>query len=291
MCTGSRGRGVSARDELEAAFALVRGAEPRVDPARAPAVAALRGARMRVAVDAAAAELHWALVEWFPATARVLTAVKGGARGWLEEYLRSPELESRPPSTRFATLRQLVDTFPAFARRVTAGAPAPLAALFDDALASELCINELRQPDPRLAAVMHRLAGPFAAPGDLLKPADIAGLAERVALASHARLGVYGRDVAALQASARSRLAGFLSPLEWVEGLGRDPALAARPGRYHAAHVLRPSGQVATVQLAERSHAALSAGSCSTRDPAASDDLLRLAAAGALRPAPKVLPA
>lgn len=275
---------MSARDELEAAFALVRGASPDVDPASAPAVAALRGARMRVAVDGAAAELHWAVAEWFPATSRVLTAVKGGARGWLDGYLRSPELEARPPSTRFATLGQLVATFPPFARRTGEGAPPPLAALLDDALASELAINELRQPDPRLAAVMHRLAGPFAGRGDLLSAADVAaGRAARVALAPHARLGVYGRDVAALQASARSHLAGFLSPLEWVEALSRDPALAARPGTYHAAHVLRPSGQVATLQLGAQTNAALAAGACATGDAATLDDLLRLAAAGALR--------
>jgi hypothetical protein len=277
---------VSARDEIEAAFALVRGPGPRqeIDAARTPAAAALRAARVRVAADAAAAELHWALVEWFPATARVLTAAPGAARGWLEEYLRSAELEARPPSTRFATLGQLVATFPPFARRIAAGAPPPLAALFADALACELAVNELRQPDPRLAAVMHRLAGPFAGRSDLLSAADVAaGRAARVSLAPHARLGVYGRDVAALQGSARSRLSGFLAPLEWVEALDRHPALAARPGRYHAAHVLRPSGQVATLQLAERTHAALAGGSCAADDPVTRDDLLRLAAAGALR--------
>jgi HAD superfamily hydrolase (TIGR01662 family) len=180
-------------------------------------------------------------------------------------------------------------TVPAYARRAAqqglAASPA-LAALFDDALASELVINQLRQPDPALAAVLHRLSGPFAPREALLRAAQVAsGAVLRVALAPHARLGVYGRDVAALQASARSRLAGFLSSAEWTAALDRLPALAVRAGRQHAAHVLRPTGEVATFGIDGATFAALSAGPCGTGDPATRDDLLRLAAAGALRPA------
>jgi hypothetical protein len=283
---------VSVRDEIAAAHALLRESAPRIDPARAPAVAALRAARVRVAAEAVMSELLWAVTGAFPATARVLSALEDGTTGWLEDYLRSEELRGRPPSTRFATLAQVAATFPAFARRRAAGAPANvlanvladvfayLAPLFADALASETVINDLRQPDPGLAAVLHRLSGPFARTNGLLRPAALGDAP--VALARHARLGVYGRDVAALQAAARSRLAGFLTPREWTAALGTNPAFAVRPGPYHAAHVLLPSGEVTTLQLEPVTHAALAAGPARPGDPAPRRDLLRLAAAGAL---------
>jgi hypothetical protein len=275
---------LSVRDEIAAAHALLRESAPRIDAARAPAVAALRAPRVRVAAEAVMSELLWAVTGAFPATARVLSALESGTAAWLEEYLRSEELRHRPPSTRFATLEQVAATFPAFARRRAAGALASTAALFADALESETVINDLRRPDPGLAAVLNRLRGPFARTNGLLRP-EALGHAP-IALAGHARLGVYGRDVAALQAAARSRLAGFLAPHEWTAALGTNPAFAARPGRYHAAHVLLPSGEVTTLQLEPVTHAALASGPTRPDGPAPRRDLLRLAAAGALRAAP-----
>jgi hypothetical protein len=274
---------VSAREEIAAAHALLRESAPRVNPAVAPAVAALRIARVRVAADAVMAELLGAVAGWFPATSRVLSAIHGATNGWLEAYLRSDELRERPPSTRFAALAQVAATFPRFARRLAAGAPDDLAALFGDALASELAINELRTPDPALAPVLHRLTGPFAKTNGLLAAAEVGSAGMDVVLAAHARLGAYGRDVAALQASARSRLAGFLTPLEWTRALSTNPALAVRPGRYHCAHVLRPTGDVATIQIAAVTSTALQAGAAVPGDPVAREDVIRLAAAGALR--------
>ena len=279
---------MSARDEIAAAFELLRGTAPRIDDAAAPGVAAMRPARVRVSVEAVTGELLVAVIDAFPATARVLGAGRGGTVGWLEDYLRSPELADRPASTRFATLPQLLATFPAFVRRAAGGLPAALGPLLDDALACETAINELRQPDPALAAVMHRLSGPFASLSDLLSAADVTRVGA-VAIAGHVRIGIYGRDVAALIASARSRLAGFLSPSEWVAALATQPLLAARPGPYRCAHVLRPSGDVTTIQIAEATAAALLAG---VADVSATprDDLLRLAAAGALRAARSARP-
>lgn len=278
---------MSVRDEIAAAHALLRESAPHINPARAPAVAALRAPRVRVAAEAVMSELLWAVTGAFPATARVLSTREEGTSGWLEDYLRSEELRARPPSTRFATLAQVAATFPAFARRrfahARADVPANLGPLFADALASETVINDLRQPDPRLAAVLHRLSGPFARTNGLLRPAALGDAP--VTLAGHARLGVYGRDVAALQAAARSRLAGFLEPREWTAALGTNPAFAARPGPYHAAHVLLPSGEVTTIQVEPTTHAALEAGPARAGAPAPRRDLVRLAAAGALRAA------
>jgi hypothetical protein len=277
---------MSARDEIAAAHELLRAAAPRIDAARAPAVAALRPARVRVSVDGVLAELLGAVADAFPATVRVLGAVKGGTTGWLEEYLRSDELRARPASTRFATLGQIASTFPPFVRRVVqpfgGTPPAELRALLNDALDSEAAINDLRQPDPALAVVLHRLSGPFAQMNERLSPAEVRA-APAVVLAAHARLGTYGRDVAMLRASARSGLAGFLSPAEWIDALATNPTLAVRAGAYHCAHVLRPTGEVATVPLAPATAAAAAAGPLDPRDPAFLDDLLRLAAAGALR--------
>jgi hypothetical protein len=276
---------VSARDEIAAAYSLMREPGAAVDAARAPAVAALRASRVRVSVEAVLAELLGAVVEAFPATARLLSAVHGVTAGWLEDYLRSPELAARPPSTRFATLAQVAATFPAFARRSAAGAPGPLAAILDDAISCESITNGLRGPDPGLAAVMYRLRGPFVATNGLLSPAAFAGPGPtfpRVALAPHARLGAYGRDVAALRDRARAAVAGFLAPLEWATALSTNPAFAARPGPYWCAHVLRPSGEVATIQLARATHDALEAGAAEARAETL-DDWVRLAAAGALR--------
>jgi hypothetical protein len=275
---------VSVRDEIAAAYALLREPAPHVDPVLAPAVAGLRPARVRVSVAGVLGELLDAIRWTFPATARVLSAARGATGGWLEEYLRSPELGARPASTRFATLAQLVATFPPFVRRCEPTVPATLRSLLDDALGSEIAINELRQPDPGLAAVLYRLKGPFAASNGLLAPAAVAG-AGALTLAPHARLGAYGRDVAALQASARARVAGFLSPAEWVAALATTPALAVRVGRYHCAHVLRPSGAVTTIQLGPATAALLDAGPVAPAGVVVEveDDLIRLAAAGALR--------
>jgi hypothetical protein len=273
---------MSARDEIAAAHAMIREAAPAIDRASAPAVAALRPARVRVAVEGVLADLLWTVTDAFPATARVLSATLRGTNAWLEDYLRSAELRARPASTRFATLGQIASTFPPFVRRVARDAPVALAPLLDDALACETAINDLRQPDPNVATVLHRLAGPFAKMNELLAPADLLGAAA-VVLAGHARLGTYGRDVAMLRASARSPLAGFLSPSEWVEALATNPTLAARVGPYHCAHVLRATGDVVTVQLDRATATALAAGSADPEAPAMRDDLLRLAAAGALR--------
>ena len=272
---------MSARDEIAAAHALIREAAPTIDRARAPAVAALRSARVRVAVEGVLADLLWAVTDAFPATARVLSAALRGTSAWLEDYLRSAELRARPASTRFATLGQLSSTFPLFVRRVGSDAPVALAPLLDDALTCEAAINDLRQPDPNVATVLHRLAGPFAKLNGLLAPADLLG-AEAVVLAGHVRLGTYGRDVAMLRASARSPLAGFLSPSEWIEALATNPTLAARVGPYHCAHVLRATGDVATVQIEHATATALATGSVDPKARAMRDDLLRLAAAGAL---------
>jgi hypothetical protein len=274
---------VSARDEIAAAYSLMREPGAPVDAARAPAVGALRASRVRVSVEAVMAELLGSVVEAFPATARLLSAVHGVTAGWLEQYLRSPELAARPPSTRFATLAQVAATFPAFARRSAAGAPGPLAAILEDAISFESVTNGLRGPDPGLAAVLYRLRGPFVATNGLLRPAAFAGpTLPHVALAPHARLGAYGRDVAALRERARAVVAGFLAPSEWAMALATNPAFAARPGPYWCAHVLRPSGEVATVQLARTTHDALAAATVEARADAL-DDWVRLAAAGALR--------
>jgi hypothetical protein len=274
---------MTARDEIAAAHALLREAVPRVERSVAPAVAALSPARVRVAVDGVLAELLWAVADAFPATARVLTAARGGTNGWLEEYLRSGELRSRPASTRFATLGQVASTFPPFVRRLAGNAPPTLLPLLNDALESEAAINDLCQPDPGLAAILHRLRGPFAKMNDLLGPVEVRG-ASAVVLAAHVRLGTYGRDVAMLRASARSRLAGFLSPVEWIEALTTNPTLATRAGPYHCAHVLRPTGEVATVQVSLVTATSVAAGPVDPRDSAVFEDLIRLAAAGALRP-------
>jgi hypothetical protein len=273
---------VSARDEIAAAYSLMREPGAPVDAARAPAVAALRASRVRVSVEAVMAELLASVVEAFPATARLLSAVHGVTAGWLEDYLRSPELAARPPSTRFATLAQVAATFPAFARRSAAGAPGPLAAILDDAISFESVTNGLRAPDPGLAAVLYRLRGPFVATNGLLGPAAFTGpTLPRVALAAHARLGAYGRDVAALRDRARAVVAGFLAPSEWATALSTNPAFAARPGPYWCAHVLRPTGEVATIQLARATHDALGAATEARAETL--DDWVRLAAAGALR--------
>ncbi len=275
---------MSARDEIAAAYSLLREPGAPVDATRAPAVAALRPARVRVAVEAVMSELLASVVDAFPATARLLSAVHGATAGWLEDYLRSPELAARPPSTRFATLAQIAATFPAFARRSALGAPASLAPILEDAISFEGVTNGLRGPDPGLAAVMYRLRGPFVATNGLLRPAAFAGpTLPRVALAPHARLGAYARDVAALRDRARSSVAGFLAPLEWAMSLSTNPAFAARPGPYWCAHVLRPSGEVATVPLAKSTHDALATAAQARVETL--DDWIRLAAAGALRAA------
>jgi hypothetical protein len=272
---------MSARDEIAAAHALLREALG-IDGVEAPAVAALRPARVRVSVEAVLAELLSAVLDSFPATARVLTAARGNTMGWLEEYLRSGEMRSRPASTRFATLGQIAGTFPPFVRRLASTAPRALLSLLSDALESEAAINDLRQPDPGLAAVLHRLRGPFARVNELLSPTQLRS-ASSVTLAAHVRLATYGRDVAMLQASARSRLAGFLTPAEWIDALAANPNLSTRLGTYHCAHVLRPTGEIATVQIAQTTAISVGAGPVDPRESIVFDDLVRLAAAGALR--------
>ncbi|MDB4982726.1 MAG: hypothetical protein JWM82_3478, partial [Myxococcales bacterium] len=90
---------MSARDEIAAAYSLMREPGAPVDAARAPAVAALRATRVRVSVEAVLSELLASVVDAFPATDRLLSAVRGASAGWLEDYLRSPELAALPPST------------------------------------------------------------------------------------------------------------------------------------------------------------------------------------------------
>ncbi len=265
---------MSARGDIAAAYASLR------QPAAAGGVQT--PARARVSVDAVLAELLEALADAFAATSRVISAVTGSTWPWVEDYLRSPELAARPASTRFATLGQLAVTFPSFVRRASLPIAGASAALLRDALAGETAINELRAPDPLLAAILHRLRGPFADPQRLLTPEALPA-APAVALASHARLGAYGRDVASLMASARSRLAGMLPPREWAAALDTHPGLSVRAGAFHAVHVLRPSGEVMTLQIGEATAARLAGAGADPRDASGREDLVRLAAAGALR--------
>ncbi len=264
---------MSARDEIAAAYASLR----------QPGAGVTTRARARVSVDAVLTELLEALADAFPATTRVISAVTGRTWPWVEDYLRSPELAARPASTRFATLGQIAGTFPAFVRRTALPVAGGHEALLRDALAAETAINELRAPDPVLAAILHRLRGPFAAPGRRLAP-DALGTSRAVHLVAHARLGRYGRDVASLIASARSRLAGMLSPSEWVAALASHPGLSVRAGDFHAVHVLRPSGDVMTLQIAASTAARLAGGDVKDVDDASGrEDLVRLAVAGGLR--------
>ena len=270
---------MSVRDEIAAAYALLRQPAQTTAPS---ALGAMRASRVRVSVDAVLVELLGGVAEAFPATARVTSAIRGATWAWVEDYLRSAELAARPSSTRFATLGQLAVTFPAFVQRAIVPGAGPYGALLDDALACETAINQLRAPDPILAAILHRLRGPFADPGRLLSPAALAE-ATAVGLAAHARVGTYGRDVASLIASARAHLAGLLPPGEWVASLDTHPGLSARRGTFHAVHVLRASGDVVTLQIGEAAASALSQGAVDPRASGCGEDLVRVAAAGGLR--------